>query len=84
MLNIDFNIEDVQDIINYFSEDNTNSSYYESERRSSLGKLALTLDTVCQNINSENIEDMKRLIEKVAEANRVIATSEIKSKANKD
>lgn len=42
-------------------------------KRSSLGKLALKLDVICHNLNTENIEEAKIIIEKIAEANRVIA-----------
>ncbi|HDJ3842030.1 TPA: hypothetical protein PQE00_002784, partial [Staphylococcus aureus] len=47
-------------------------------QRSSLGKLALELDKVSNQLNNENIEDMKKIIEKVAEANRVIAKSSLR------
>lgn len=43
MLNIEVSIKDTQDIINYFIECDVNDNYYESEQRSSLGKLALEL-----------------------------------------
>ncbi|MGZ9472650.1 hypothetical protein ACXXHH_14315 [Staphylococcus epidermidis] len=73
MLNIEVSIKDTQDIINYFIECDVNDNYYESEQRSSLGKLALELDKVSNQLNNENIDDMKKIIEKVAAANRVIA-----------
>nr|CCM44161.1 hypothetical protein [Staphylococcus xylosus] len=38
-----------------------------------MGKLALKLDVICHNLNTENIEEAKIIIEKIAEANRVIA-----------
>lgn len=78
MLNIEASIKDIQDIINYFTECDINNKYYESEKRSSLGKLALELDKVSNQLNNENIEGMKKIIEKVAEANRVIAKSSLR------
>ncbi|HCW9288969.1 TPA: hypothetical protein OYL58_002838, partial [Staphylococcus aureus] len=51
---------------------------YESKQRSSLEKLALKLDKVSNQLNNENIEGMKKIIEKVAEANRVIAKSSLR------
>ena len=75
MLNIEVSIKDTQDIINYFIECDVNDNYYESEQRSSLGKLALELDKVSNQLNNE---DMKKIIEKVAEANRVIAKSSLR------
>ncbi|WP_305752621.1 hypothetical protein [Mammaliicoccus sciuri] len=78
MLNIEASIKDIQDIINYFTECETSNPYYEFEKRSSLGKLALELDKVSTQLNNENIEGMKRIIEKVAEANREIAKSSLR------
>ncbi|HCY9776821.1 TPA: hypothetical protein O2F32_002867 [Staphylococcus aureus] len=75
MLNIEASIKDIQDIINYFIKCDVNNKYYESKQRSSLEKLALKLDKVSNQLNNENIEGMKKIIEKVAEANRVIAKS---------
>jgi len=75
MLHVEASINDIQDIINYFTECDVNNKYNESEKRSSLGKLALKLDVICHNLNTENIEEAKIIIEKIAEANRVIAKS---------
>ncbi|WP_193014080.1 hypothetical protein [Staphylococcus equorum] len=78
MLDVDFHIKDIEDIIRYFSTVSPEEKYLKSERRSSLGKLALKLDIVCKQGSSENIEDIKKVIEKVAEANRVISLSDVK------
>ncbi|MEB5648582.1 hypothetical protein ACW7DJ_00275 (plasmid) [Mammaliicoccus sciuri] len=78
MLNIEASIKDIQNIINYFIECKISNPYYEFEKRSSLGKLALELDKVSAQLNNENIESMKRIIEKVAEANREIAKSSLR------
>lgn len=82
MLDVDFHIKEIEDIIEYFSTVSPEEKYLKSERRSSLGKLALKLDIVSSQLNSENIEDVKIVMEKVAEANRVISLSDVKSKIN--
>lgn len=76
MFDVEFHVKEVEDIIQYFSKSHINDNWYQSEKRSSLGKLALKLDIVCNQMNSENIEDIKKVLEKVAEANRVISLSD--------
>ncbi|MEB8265331.1 hypothetical protein [Mammaliicoccus sciuri] len=56
MLNIEASIKDVQNIINYFTECDVNNKYYASEKRSSIGKLALELDKVSSQLNNENMK----------------------------
>ncbi|HDJ5765522.1 TPA: hypothetical protein PQY61_002640 [Staphylococcus aureus] len=84
MFDVEFHVKEIDNIIQYFSKPHTNDNWYKSETKSSLGKLALKLDIVCRQMNSENMEDIKKVIEKVAEANRVIALSNVRSKANKE
>lgn len=73
MLNANSYIKDIENIINYHSKPHTRNKHYKRDTQSDLGILSSILDRVCKQMNSENIESAKEVIEKVAEANRAIS-----------